>query len=45
MELRKLVEVMSQEELSEVLPLTMPHFSLLGEPIGIVRAGDQLRIS
>lgn len=38
MDLREFVGVMSQEELIEVPPLTLPDFRLIGESIGVVRA-------
>jgi type I restriction enzyme, S subunit len=40
MDLREFVEVMSQEELTEVPPLALPGFRLIGESIGVVRAED-----
>ncbi len=44
MGLRECVEIMAQEELSEVQPLTIADFCLLGTPIGIVRATDRAHI-
>jgi ribA/ribD-fused uncharacterized protein len=44
MDLRELVEIMSQEELSEMPPLSIPDFCLLGKPIEVVRGGDEICI-
>lgn len=44
MALRECVEIMAQEDLSEVQPLTIVDFYLLERPIGIVRAGDRVHI-
>lgn len=41
MELRKFVEIMTQEDFAEVQPLSIPDFLLLGKPIEIVRGGHR----
>ena len=44
MESRARVEIMTQEEPSELQALTIADFYLLGAPIRIVRAGDRVHL-